>query len=83
MLTEKKKALISDLQKLFGMIPDLIIGVLLEDEKKTEDAVALVRGGFGQMYDVASKRLVNYVMDEADKGNHKPLQDVASGKAFK
>jgi hypothetical protein len=77
-----KEALLKDLRKLHAELPSIIVGVEAETPKVVEDAKALIRGSASARIDVAMGRLVDYVLDEANKGNKGPLIAVASGRAF-
>lgn len=78
----RQEALIADLQKLYDEIPDFIQAVKNGDEKMTAEALAIITGASGKRINLLMGRLTDYVLDEAKKGNKRPLQMIASGEAF-
>ena len=79
----QREALIRDLVRLHAEIPELITAIQLGDERKTNEAIALLTRGSSGRIQFLMDQLTDYVVIEAIKGNKRPLQMVASGEAFR
>lgn len=80
---DMRQAVIRDLKKLQAEIPDLIAAIEAGDDEQAREAVALVTKGSSGRFQFLMDKLTDYVVDQAMKGNKRPLQYVASGEAFR
>lgn len=82
MRPEQRQALIRDLRKLEAEIPELIAHIETGNELKTREALVLLTKGSSGRFEFLMNQLTDMVMAEADKGNYRPLQMVASGEMW-
>lgn len=83
MTDHMRQAVIRDLKKLRAEIPELIAAIKSGNDDKTREAIALVTKGSAGRFDFLMNKLTDYVVDEAMKGNKRPLRYVTSGEAFR
>lgn len=79
----QRRALIRDLERLESEIPELIAAICDGNEDKTNEAMVLLIHGSSGRFEFLMNKLTDAVIAESRKGNHRPLQMVASGEAFR
>ena len=77
-----KEALLLDLRRLQGELPEIIAAVEAGDERAEADAIALTTGASRERFAVAERRLIDYVLAQAKQGNSQPLSCLVSGQSF-
>lgn len=77
-----RQALIRDLRRLQDELPELIAAVESGNKEKAKEASVLLTKGSAGRFQFLMDKLTNAVIAEAQEGNYRPLQMVASGEIF-